>query len=109
MVDGGQPIGESRLMGESLAPTWAAHHEAPPFALPYDPTLLKLREDEHPDAVRWPDLAGIEVHAVTDGMAPAVADRLVAVLLEAGADVVNEFNVVETVPCLARTHAGVRS
>jgi len=111
MIDSGESVRIARLFGELPAIVWVTHYDMPTLALrpEPEPVVLALREDQHPDAVRWPDLSGIEVRAVTDGMVPAVAARLVAVLLDAGAGTLHEYSIVETVPCLSHTHAGGRS
>ena len=106
MVDGGRDVDVARFMGGLPDVVHVAHADAPLFVLRGDPCLLKLRADDTPDALRWPDLTDVEVRAVTDGMVPAVASRLVAVLLDAGAEAVLEFDIADTEPHCVRVHVG---
>jgi len=97
------------MTGTPVVDVLLAHGDAPDFVLRGDPLLLKLGADDAPDALNWPDLSGLTVRAITDGMLPARATRLIAVLLRAGADSVQEFDVANTEPHLVRTHTGDRS
>ena len=106
MVDGGRDVDEAQFMGTPPAVVYIVSVDTPVFVLREDPVLLKLRDGETPDAVRWPDLAGIEAHAVVDGMVPSVARRLVAVLLEVGAEAVIELDIADDQPYAVATHEG---